>query len=86
MFDKLWQHLTQEKYILTVHWKDNGDMVRSPCERLYSLADMCVKVMWDNTAVLHRATSTGSYSEKYIRDMRRTTTKDSGKVPESSCR
>ncbi|KAF7190113.1 Alpha-ketoglutarate-dependent 2,4-dichlorophenoxyacetate dioxygenase [Pseudocercospora fuligena] len=61
LFDKLWEHLTQEKYILTVHWKDNGDMV-----------------MWDNTAVLHRATSTGSYSEKYVRDMRRTTTKDNG--------
>lgn len=34
--------------------------------------------MWDNTAVLHRATDTGSYAEKYVRDMRRTTTKDDG--------
>lgn len=32
--------------------------------------------MWDNTAVLHRATASGSYAEKYVRDMRRTTTKD----------
>ncbi|KAK4499758.1 hypothetical protein PRZ48_007944 [Zasmidium cellare] len=60
LFDKLWDHLTQEKYILTIYWDNDGDMV-----------------MWDNTAVLHRATSTGSYGEKYVRDMRRTTTKDS---------
>lgn len=70
VFDKLWAHLTQDKYVLTVHWQDNGDMV-----------------MWDNTAVLHRATATGSYGEKHVRDMRRTTTKDSGKsfysVPEN---
>lgn len=33
-------------------------------------------VMWDNTATLHRATDTGSYGGKYVRDMRRTTTKD----------
>lgn len=36
-------------------------------------------VFWDNTAVLHRATPGGAYTTKYKRDMRRTTTKDSGK-------
>lgn len=36
-------------------------------------------VLWDNTAVLHRATDGGSYAERYKRDMRRTTVKDSGK-------
>jgi len=36
-------------------------------------------VMWDNTAVLHRATAGGSYDGKYKRDMRRTTVKDGGK-------
>lgn len=36
-------------------------------------------VLWDNTAVLHRATSGGSYFGKHRRDMRRTTVKDSGK-------
>lgn len=34
------------------------------------------QVLWDNTAVLHRATASGSYGSKYVRDMRRTTTKD----------
>ncbi|KAF2483097.1 putative alpha-ketoglutarate-dependent 2,4-dichlorophenoxyacetate dioxygenase [Neohortaea acidophila] len=59
LFDKLWDHLTQDKYILTVYWENDGDMV-----------------LWDNTAVLHRATDSGSYGSKYVRDMRRTTTKD----------
>jgi hypothetical protein len=27
LFDKLWAHLTQDKYILTIFWKSNGDMV-----------------------------------------------------------
>lgn len=62
IFDKLWNHLTQEKFVLTIYWENDGDAV-----------------MWDNTAVLHRATSTGVYGEKYVRDMRRTTTKDDGK-------
>lgn len=35
-------------------------------------------VMWDNRAVLHRATSDGNYGGKYKRDMRRTTVKDNG--------
>ncbi|PGH08304.1 hypothetical protein AJ80_07900 [Polytolypa hystricis UAMH7299] len=35
-------------------------------------------VIWDNTAVLHRATP-GSYEGKYVRDMRRTCVMDSGK-------
>ncbi|KAH8901426.1 taurine catabolism dioxygenase [Thozetella sp. PMI_491] len=35
-------------------------------------------VMWDNRAVLHRATSTGTYDGHHRRDMRRTTVKDSG--------
>ncbi|KAM3417953.1 hypothetical protein BST61_g6165 [Cercospora zeina] len=62
IFDKLWAHLTQDKYIHTVQWKNNGDIV-----------------LWDNTAVLHKATSTGSYTTQYRRDMRRTTTRDDGK-------
>ena len=36
-------------------------------------------ILWDNTAVLHKATDTGSYAEKFRRDMRRTSTKDGGK-------
>lgn len=35
-------------------------------------------VMWDNTAVLHRATA-GEYLTKHVRDMRRTTSHDVGK-------
>lgn len=35
-------------------------------------------VLWDNTAVLHRATSTEGYGGVYRRDMRRTTVKDVG--------
>ncbi len=34
-------------------------------------------IIWDNTAVLHRATG-GSYEGIYPRDMRRTTVKDMG--------
>jgi len=35
-------------------------------------------IMWDNTAVLHRAIDGGSYLGKYARDMRRTTSFDMG--------
>ncbi|KAB5517416.1 hypothetical protein GE09DRAFT_1158770 [Coniochaeta sp. 2T2.1] len=34
-------------------------------------------IMWDNTAVLHRATG-GEYLTKHVRDMRRTTSHDDG--------
>lgn len=34
-------------------------------------------IMWDNTAVLHRATG-GAYLTKHVRDMRRTTSHDTG--------
>lgn len=82
LFDKLWAHLTQDKYILTVYWENNGDIVsRRRAQLNHSVTQrnpdsLNYQVMWDNTAVLHRATSTGSYAEKYVRDMRRTTTKD----------
>jgi alpha-ketoglutarate-dependent 2,4-dichlorophenoxyacetate dioxygenase len=62
LYDRLMAHIQQEKYIVDVHYENNGDMV-----------------LWDNTAVLHRATTTGVYATKYKRDMRRTTVKDSGK-------
>ena len=62
LLDELWAHVNQPKYVLTVNYENNGDMV-----------------MWDNTAVLHRATAGGTYAGKYRRDMRRTTVKDSGK-------
>jgi len=35
-------------------------------------------IMWDNTAVLHRSVEGGSYLTKHVRDMRRTTSLDSG--------
>lgn len=35
-------------------------------------------IMWDNTAVMHRAIYEGSYFGKYRRDMRRTTSFDMG--------
>lgn len=35
-------------------------------------------VMWDNTAVMHRAVQGGSYLTKYPRDVRRTTSFDMG--------
>lgn len=52
----LMEHATQEKYRITVPWKQPGDLV-----------------IWDNTAVLHRA---GSFKGGYLRDMRRTTVHD----------
>ncbi|KAL8720935.1 MAG: hypothetical protein Q9181_007816, partial [Wetmoreana brouardii] len=42
-------------------------------------------VLWDNTAVLHRATSGDSYAGKHRGDMRRTTVKDSGKYAWGEC-
>lgn len=62
LMDKLWVHLAQPKYICTINYENNGDMI-----------------LWDNRAVLHRATTGGSYDGKYRRDMRRTTVKDWGK-------
>ncbi|KAH7141871.1 hypothetical protein EDB81DRAFT_653944 [Dactylonectria macrodidyma] len=62
LLEELLAWVSQPKYMLTVPYENNGDLV-----------------MWDNRAVLHRATSTGSYDGKYRRDMRRTTVKDVGK-------
>ena len=62
LLDELRAHTGQEKYVHTVHWEGNGDMV-----------------MWDNTAVLHRATDGSGYIGKHIRDVRRTSCFDSGK-------
>ncbi|OAL39428.1 hypothetical protein AYO20_01298 [Fonsecaea nubica] len=62
LLDELRAHATQEKYVHTVFWENDGDMV-----------------MWDNTAVLHRATDGSGYIGKYVRDVRRTSCFDSGK-------
>lgn len=62
LLKELLAHATQPKYVLDVHYENDGDMV-----------------MWDNRAVLHRATPGGAYAGKYRRDMRRTTVKDNGK-------
>ncbi|KAF4847369.1 Alpha-ketoglutarate-dependent 2,4-dichlorophenoxyacetate dioxygenase [Colletotrichum siamense] len=61
LLDELLAWVSQPKYMLTVSWENDGDLV-----------------MWDNRAVLHRATATGSYGGKHRRDMRRTTVKDGG--------
>lgn len=53
----LLDHVTQEKYRMSVKWQDPSDLV-----------------IWDNTAVLHRA---GKMTGRYKRDMRRTTVHDS---------
>lgn len=62
LLKELKDHAAQEKYVHTVFWEDDGDMV-----------------MWDNTAVLHRATDGSGYIGKHIRDVRRTSCFDSGK-------
>lgn len=62
VLDKLLAHATQDKYVYTIKYKNNGDLV-----------------MWDNTAVMHRATDTSKFAGKCRRDMRRTTVKDTGK-------
>ncbi|KAM5342250.1 hypothetical protein ACJ41O_013216 [Fusarium nematophilum] len=62
LLEELLAWVSQPKYVLTVPYENDGDLV-----------------IWDNRAVLHRATSTGSYDGKYRRDMRRTTVKDAGK-------
>lgn len=62
LIDELLAHATQPRYVYTVEYENDGDMV-----------------MWDNTAVLHRATAGGAYVGRYRRDMRRTTVKDHGK-------
>ncbi len=53
LLDELLVHVQQDKYKLTVHWENPGDVT-----------------IWDNTAVLHRATQ-GTFRTKYRRDMRR---------------
>ncbi|KAL1886697.1 hypothetical protein Plec18167_000631 [Paecilomyces lecythidis] len=53
----LMEHATQDKYTISIPWKDPGDMI-----------------LWDNTAVMHRA---GEFAGGYPRDMRRTTVHDS---------
>ncbi|KAF7846352.1 hypothetical protein BT93_L4508 [Corymbia citriodora subsp. variegata] len=62
LLKQLRDHAAQEKYIHTVNWENNGDMV-----------------MWDNTAVLHRATDGSGYIGKHVRDVRRTSCFDTGK-------
>lgn len=57
LIEKLLAHATQEKYVLSIEWQNEGDLV-----------------VWDNTAVMHKA-GTGTFQEKYARDMRRATGK-----------
>jgi len=56
LLKQLMEHATQEKYRMSVQWKNVGDLV-----------------IWDNTAVMHRA---GKMTGRYARDMRRTTVHD----------
>lgn len=58
LFNRLFTHATQPKYVLRVNWENAGDLV-----------------LWDNTAVMHRAVG-GSFEGKYRRDMRRATVHD----------
>jgi alpha-ketoglutarate-dependent 2,4-dichlorophenoxyacetate dioxygenase len=58
LIDKLLAHATQDKYVISVEWENNGDLV-----------------IWDNTAVMHRAHG-GEYEGKFKRDMRRATVHD----------
>ncbi|KAF3765518.1 taurine catabolism dioxygenase [Cryphonectria parasitica EP155] len=54
------EHATQAKYVTSVQWQGEGDLV-----------------IWDNRAVLHRATG-GPFEDKFKRDLRRTTVHDDG--------
>lgn len=56
--EKLYRHATQKKYVVSVDWENEGDLM-----------------VWDNTCVMHRAT-TGDYEGKYARDLRRATVHD----------
>jgi alpha-ketoglutarate-dependent 2,4-dichlorophenoxyacetate dioxygenase len=58
LFDKLYSHAQQAKYVVEVQWNQPGDLV-----------------IWDNTAVMHRAVG-GAFQTKYRRDMRRATVHD----------
>lgn len=58
LIEMLLRHATQERYVLSVEWKEVGDLV-----------------IWDNTAVMHRA-GKGTFMGRYKRDMRRTTVHD----------
>lgn len=48
LFDRLWDHLTQDKYILTIYWENDGDIVSSP------LAEVIVR---DRMLLLNRNVS-----------------------------
>lgn len=39
LFDKLWDHLTQDKYILTVYWENDGDMVSTTISKALAHTD-----------------------------------------------
>jgi alpha-ketoglutarate-dependent 2,4-dichlorophenoxyacetate dioxygenase len=58
LFEKLYSHAQQDKYVVEVQWKQPGDLV-----------------IWDNTAVMHRAVG-GAFQSKYRRDVRRATVHD----------
>jgi len=58
MIEKLLAFATQDKYVISVEWENEGDLV-----------------VWDNTAVMHRAHG-GEYEGKFRRDMRRATVHD----------
>ena len=58
MIETLLAFATQDKYVISVEWENEGDLL-----------------IWDNTAVMHRAHG-GTYEGKYKRDMRRTTVHD----------
>jgi len=56
LLKQLMDHATQEKYQMSLQWRNVGDLV-----------------IWDNTAVMHRA---GKMTGRFPRDMRRTTVHD----------
>ena len=56
LLKELMDHATQDKYMMSLQWRQPGDLV-----------------IWDNTAVMHRA---GKMTGKWKRDMRRTTVHD----------
>ncbi|KAH8778506.1 hypothetical protein F5883DRAFT_215803 [Diaporthe sp. PMI_573] len=60
LIGRLYEHVTQPKYVTSVGWEGLGDMI-----------------IWDNRAVLHRATG-GPFEARFKRDMRRTTVHDDG--------
>jgi alpha-ketoglutarate-dependent 2,4-dichlorophenoxyacetate dioxygenase len=47
LLEKLWAHMTQDKYIMTVYWENNGDLVSTPSRYKHTIMNWTIAWLAD---------------------------------------